>query len=270
MPAIELTRLRTKIELLSQSYNSPRRFVKELTEFYQSYSDLTFQPGNLDPTAIVHPAFRTPVLFNHLVEQAFVRLPPENPESTLETIDLLWQVQKLELRQLAAALMGSLPCSCCSQVLERIRKWSTVYEDRGLIAFLHQKGTETLRREQPGLWIDTLKEWSQTTDPYLQKLAIQGLIPLVDDQDFNNLPLIFDLLYPLLRSLDQNLIFQLESALKAIAKRSEVETVYFLKQVIRSADEPILPRFIRRNLSYFSPASQNSLKLCLRENLEHY
>jgi hypothetical protein len=269
MPAIEISRLRTKIDLLTKIYEEPVKFVKELTGFFDTYADLTFETGKTDTPHSLHPAYRTPVLFNHLIEETFINLARDKPEKTLATIDLLWQANKIEPRQLAAVLLGALPSSYSAQVLDRIKRWSTGNEDRGLVTFLHQRGTLTLRMENPDLWISALKVWSLSRDSYLKKCAILGLIPLIQDPGFNNLPLIFDLLFPMFETIDSDLNFQLESALNALGSRSEVETVHFIKQVIRTSTDENLPRFIRRNLPIFSNSSQDSIKIYLKRNLEN-
>ena len=44
MPAIEISRLRTKVNLLTGLIEEPERLLQELLQFYSAYSDLTFSP----------------------------------------------------------------------------------------------------------------------------------------------------------------------------------------------------------------------------------
>ncbi|MBA4375486.1 MAG: hypothetical protein C0401_04855 [Anaerolinea sp.] len=266
MPAIEFTRLRAKIELLGHVYNQPGQFIKDLTEFYSSYADLTFQSYKTEPASTSLPAYRTPAVLSRELEHAFKPRARSDPETTLTVVDMIWQTNYLEPRQLAAALLGALPISFSSQVLERIRIWSSAGENRELVAMLHAKGTEMLRKEQPELWLDTLREWIQTKEFTLQKQAVSGLIPLVNDPDFNNFPIIFDFLQPLLVDPDAHLTYSLLTVIEKLAARSEMETVFFLKQVIAASNGSNLPRFIRRSLDIFQVASQNSIKAFLKEN----
>ncbi|MDP3443066.1 MAG: hypothetical protein Q8T08_09440, partial [Ignavibacteria bacterium] len=104
-------------------------------------------------------------------------------------------------------------------------------------------------------------------DPTLQKFGVLGVIPMLNDPDNDNLPIIFDFLQPVIAETDPRLVFTLLSIIEILAQKSESETVYFLKQIIKKSSNDDLPRFIRRALPSFSESAQLSLKNCLRENL---
>lgn len=266
MPAIEFSRLRTKIELLGRIYDQPGQFVKDLCDLYFFYSDLTFQSNNVYIRNNLHPTYRTPKVINRELEQNLKPRAISQPEETLKVIDLLWSTGTFEPCQLATALLGALPVNYADSVLERIEKWSQKGENPDLTAILHNKGTETLRREQPKSWLQTLSRWYQSKDPALQKMSLMGLHPLLNDPEFNNLPIIFDFLQPVIARADPHLTYTLLTIIEKLAQKSESETVFFLKQLIKKSKTPDLPRMIRRALPFFSEAAQLSLKSCLREN----
>ena len=174
----------------------------------------------------------------------------------------------IELSQFAIALLGALPIQYTDSVLERIENWSRTGDNPDLINLLHTKGTHTIRIQQPEGWLKTLNRWYVSQDQMLQKLAVMGLIPLIDDPDLSNLPLVFDFLFPILSAPDSHLVFTLLTVIEKLAVKSESETVFFLKQIIKQSKSPDLPRFIRRALPSFPESSQLSLKACLRENLD--
>ena len=60
-------------------------------------------------------------------------------------------------------------------------------------------------------------------------MALQGLIPLIEDRDFANLPLIFTFLTSFFEKIDAAIQLDLQIVLEKLAKRSEVETIYLLK-----------------------------------------
>ncbi|MCX6053699.1 MAG: DNA alkylation repair protein [Chloroflexi bacterium] len=254
--------------MLKRVYVSPLQFVKDLTEFYSSYADLTFQTDSVKDMNAVHPAYRTPVILNRELESALIPLAKEHPAITLQTADLLWGSPFLEPRQLATCLLGVLPVDFIGPVLERIRKWSSVGENRELVQLLHIRGTETIRQGEPGLWLNTLQEWAASKEDILQIQAVIGVLALVKDSNFDDLPSVFNFLQPLLVDPDPRLTVSLLTVVDELAQRSEKETVFFLKHIIQLSDSPEVSRLIRRSLPFFSPPSQLSLKIFLKEHPE--
>ncbi len=268
MPAIEFSRLRTKIELLGKKYDQPEQFVKDLSDLYFFYSDLTFQSSSTTRVSSTFSAYRAPVMINRELERAFKPMARSRSQETLAIIDALWATRTEEPCRLAAALLGDLPIEYHEAVQERIRNWSQTGDNPELVNALHEKGAETIRRENPEVWIHTLKNWYDSQQPVLQKLAITGLAPMVNDPDFTNLPILFGFLEPIISKADSHLAYTLLLMVEKLAAKSESETVYFLKQIIRESPSKDLPRFIRRALPSFSEQAQLSLKTCLRENTQ--
>ena len=265
MPAIEFSRLRTKIELLAKVFDQPGQFIKDLNDLYFFYSDLTFLANHPNSPGGIHPTFRTPAIINRELERAFRPLAVSRPLQTLVIIDHLWETKILEPCQLAAALLGDLPIVHAQAVLERIHSWTLSGDNPDLIETLHTRGTLTIRRENQSLWLATLSGWQTSREGILNKHSILGLLPFMNDPDFTNLPIVFDFLQPIMLDLDAKLVYTLLTLIDKLAQKSEPETVFFLKQVIMTSKSPALPRFIRRTLSSFSEEAQNSLKNFLRE-----
>ncbi len=265
MPAIEFSRLRTKIELLGTVYDRPGQFIKDLTDLYFFYSDLTFLANNPNVPANVHPAYRAPAIINRELERAFRPLTASQPDQTLIIIDQLWSTGVMEPCQLAAALLGDLPLSHADGVLERIQEWTLHSKSPEMIETLHSRGTQTIRRENQSLWMDTLNRWHASRETVLNKYAVLGLLPMLEDASFSNLPIVFDFLQPMIEDPDPKLVYTLLNLIEKLQQISEPETVFFLKQIIKTSKSPTLPRFIRRALPSFTDEAQSSLKTCLRE-----
>ena len=269
MPAIEFSRLRTKIELLGRVYDQPEQFIKDLNDLYFFYSDLTFQSSNSRVGRIVAlKSYRTPAVINRELARLLRSRARSHPEETLKIIDLLWQSKVYEPCLLAANLLGSLPISESANVLDRIQEWSIADEKSELLEMLITKGTETIRLERSDLWIERLHNWLYSSSQALQKLSISGLHPLLNDPDFDNLPIIFDLLEPVIADPDPHLTLLLLNSIELLRQKSEPETVYFLKQIIQASNNEDIPRFVRRVIPSFSESAQQSLKTFLRDNLK--
>ena len=265
MPAIEFSRLRTKIELLGRVFASPGQFVKNLSDLYFFYSDMTFQPTGL-PTTGTLSSYRAPVVINRELERLLKPYALAAPESTFQIADLLWQTKKLEPCQLAAGLVGALPIEEAAKVLEWIQARTNGLEPVELTSLLHEQATRTIRSQQPGLWVETLATWYASGEPARRKMAIFGLVPLINDENFDNLPIVFNFLEPIFAQLDSQITAPLLLVLERLVEKSEVETLFLVKQALKRSVNENLPRLVRRALPLFSPEGQASLKMCLREN----
>ncbi len=268
MPAIDLERLRIRIKLIQDKFSQPSEFVSGLRELYSMYADRTLPLSSYHAELHALPAFNTPRLLNRALEDAFSGYCSEQPLQLLVIIDLLWQQPETELRQLAAVLLGRLPISIKEEVIARIIAWSSDQRDALLLPYVHEFGSVTIRRHQPSSWLEVLDKWKTSQEIWQIKLSIQGIIALIDDRDFANLPAIFSFLMPLFSDLNTDLQYDLRIVLEHLVDRSEVETVYFLKQLISKSKDPALYRFLRRSVELFTPEMQDSLRKALRAQEE--
>lgn len=268
MPAIEISRLRARIQLLTKLVNSPVDLAQKLTRFYESYSDLTFRSGSFSVKAGNYPAYRTPPLMNRELETALSGFVDSKPGQILELIDLLAIKPQREPRQLAAALLGAFPAPFFDGVTHRIAEWAAASEVPDDLVWIFKLGTRRIRTETPEIWLRLLKSWLVSKDSKEKRIAVHGLTSMIDDAKSSSLPLIFKYLQPLLHQSDPVVLPYLETILEKLAKKSENETVYFIKQTLSNSKSPTLIRMIRRNLEIFSSEGQESLRSFLR-NLQN-
>lgn len=265
MPAVELSRLRTQIQLAARDFSSAEQFVKQLSAVYELYSDRTFNPLAAGKRLLSADAYNVAPLINHQFELEFGRFCEDNPLSSLDVIDRLWEETKLEPRQLAVGLLGKIPVEYSDKVILRIQDWSLPTENRDLITFLHDRGTIRLRSEAVDLWLEVIRAWLESKDTYDQVFGLQSLLPMIKDPDFHDLPRIYDLLTLVFAFAGTRLQSPLVKVIEALAERLPVETVHYLKMVIKKPHSSELPRLLRRLLPVFPPEQAKSLKEVLRE-----
>lgn len=265
MPAINLTHLRARFNLLLQQINEPEVFIHGLREVYAFHADLTHPAGDSPTGVFTLPAFNTPLLLTSEVIKLLSPFCNERPQLMLRIIDLLWQEAEIELRELAAELLGKLPQEQFHEVIHRIQKWSLVESDAELLPYLHQHASAAIRSEAADLWLEVLDGWNSASEPWLAKLALDGTLPLIDDPAFDNLPAIFTFISPLILNPEAENQYEVLRVINHLARRSEVETVYFLKQVMSLSTAPGMGRFLRRAVELFSPPMQQSLRAAMRE-----
>ena len=268
MPAIEFSRLRTKIELLGKVYDQPEQFLKDLNDLFFFYSDLTF-PANSNRGAAMTTlrSYRVPAVINRELEKMLSVKATAQPYETLNIVDQLWQTKIHEACLLASSLLGSLPVTLAEETLTRIETWCNTGEKAELIEMLLKNGSATLRRENETRWTEKIRAWLQSNDLTMQRVALMGMHPLLTDEHFINLPVIFDLLNPVMLNPDPRLVLILLQTIDLLQQRSEPETVYFIKQIMKQSKSEDLPRFIRRATPSFSDSAQESIKNALRETL---
>ena len=265
MPAIDLTRLRARFKLLEETITDPVYFTRGLRELFIFHADLTHPSGASPSGTGTLPAFNSPALLNREVALALTTYCFERPEVILPVIDALWHEAEVELRELAAQLLGRMPEASFDPVIQRINSWSMNKNDAEILPLLHESASAQIRKDAPNRWLEVLNSWDSVNEPWLAKLAVNGTIPLIDDRSFDNLPAIFTFLNPLFLAPQYETQYELLNVIDHLAKRSEVETVYFLKQVMSLSTDPGIDRFLRRAIDLFSVEMQESLRRTMRE-----
>ncbi len=176
----------------------------------------------------------------------------------------MWGEAYLEPRQLACRLLGRTALEPAQPVLDRLENWSLTAEDASLTRLLLDSGSQRLRHEAAQRWLDILGSWMNSTDLALRSNAMLGLYPFIQDREFENLPVVFNLITPALQHNAANLSAELQKALYALARRSPIETGYFLRQILATASDPALQRLVRRCLPAFPVETQARLKIALQ------
>jgi len=264
MPAIEISRLRTKVKLLTGLLDDPEKLLQELLQFYSAYSDLTFQTSSLSVKAGTLFVFRTPTLLNREIEIEFSKFALTQPDQLCEFIDLLMKCPELEPRQLATTLLGTLPAEHFDRVIPRLTSWANEITDPEDLTWLFTRGTANLRREKPDIWLSMLQQWLDSADEKSRSIAVYGLTSMITDSSLTSLPLIYKHLQPLLLEENTKISPYLETIIERLIEKSETETIYFLKQTITQLPGETLIRMVRRSLPLFSTEGQESLKAFLR------
>jgi len=123
-----------------------------------------------------------------------------------------------------------------------------------------EHGANRLRREYPERWLELLRLWLTDKNTAVQKIALRAILPAIQDREFENLPPLFQMVEPILKSPLPALQTELVEILQALASRSPVETAYLLRQALAVSDRPLTIRIVRRLLPLFSPEEQNRLR----------
>jgi hypothetical protein len=105
----------------------------------------------------------------------------------------------------------------------------------------------------------------ESKDSHDQVFGLQSIIPMIKDPTYTNLPKLFDLLSTQITDPKTRVLSSLQNVIEALAVRSPIETVYYLKSVLARPHSVELPRLFRRMLPVFPPEQAQSLRLVLKE-----
>ena len=120
-----------------------------------------------------------------------------------------------------------------------------------------------LRKETPDLFLVLVKEWLYPARQRMWPNGIEALVPLISSQEFDNLPPIFEIIEPIVRTAPAALQFDLQELIIALYKASPDETIHFIQQILKSTKSPLLAVALRR----MSPRLPQDLQGYLREIL---
>jgi hypothetical protein len=263
MPAIDLARLKKQTASLADLFDKPADFLREHREILDYYVNRTLRTQTVAPSSVL-PTYRTPSVVIRHIENELGPVAEKKPIQALELADTLWDEGWLETRLLAAYLLGRIPPQE-ERLLARLTAWTQAVRDPSVRAALLTTSLTRLRRETPDLFLVLVKEWLHPARQRLWSNGIQALVPLISSPDFDNLPPIFELVEPAIKSAPAALQFDLQELIIALYHASPEETIYFLQQILKTTKSP-LPAVALRRMSPDLPAElQINLREMLRE-----
>jgi hypothetical protein len=260
MPAIQIARLKLQTGQLREMFSQPEIFLRSLRHIMEFYADRTRRPGQSGSPSPLIEAYNVPA---PVIRQILLELKPlviENPSEAVTLMDVLWDQDILEFKILAANLLGVLPADPSALVINRLLRWIESAEDR-IIRSLLDQGLANLREYAPHRFLRLVQSWIESSDWREQQYGLLALLPLIKEERFEDLPLLFRFLTPLVRSSVPVLRPHVVSVVGALARRSPSETAYFLKQNLVFSDTPWLARQV---LKEFPPAQQEGLRSALQ------
>jgi len=265
VPAINPDRLKKQIEQLGNTYENPEVFVsqiKTLFEFYENHIVRTGQSGKPDPLI---QAYHIPKPVIRLIIQETSLNITQNPDIALEICDLLWKIPYLETQQLAAIILGRIPVPPSEKVLEKLNQWLQKDTDPQVINFIIEEGlTNLFENDLPTIFV-IIEDWLNSNDPFYIRIGLESTLLIIKNKNFNNLPIIFRLLDPLICNIPNEVSPELISVLEELIKISPNETSFFLQRNLRLPDCNDISWIIRRLRKKFPLEIQKKLREVLSE-----
>jgi hypothetical protein len=268
MPAVELSQLRNHLNILAADHARPDAFVRRLRDMLERFADNGYRAGEAVNAMPSIESYHLPPLVSRQLELELAAFSRTRPEEALAVIDRLWADSYLEPRLYSILMLGQIPLRQAESVLERLNAWARPDEQRIILEALLEKGTLRLRREGADALLELYEQWLTQNDVARQVLGLKALLPLVADKDFENLPPVFAMLFPLVSRAPTALFIDLSAVLSKLAERTPTETVYFFRQLLSSPIGKNTPRLARRILPSLPPELQAGLKAALKVHSE--
>lgn len=264
MPAVHPERLQNQVNELSQYFNQPELFVHRLRELLEHYSERVNRPGQSGEPEPLLSAYRVrPPVLRQII-QAINSYPGVEAELILDICDNLWGQPSLECRLISVALMGNLPISCKEQVINRAVNWIGANPEERLVDAILGDGLSTIRDQDPQAIFALSESWLDSKAIESKLRGLQALVPLATHQDIDVFPQIFDLIEPYLLVTPQKLRHHINVLVAILARRSPVETAYFLQQLLSHPESKDTPFMVRQNIDKFPDDLQLKLRKAAR------
>lgn len=265
MPAVELARLKKQAEELAGCLSEPEEFKRLLKDRLEFYADRVTRPGNLARPAPLIPRYGVPPLFLQTVEQSLQK-PAENaPFQALSLAAELWKEDHLEPRLLAASLIGFAARKEPTAAAEMLINYCVPMENPLVQEALLQRSGMQLRSANLDIWFDLVERWVNSETLAQQLIGFRALQGVIADREFENLPIIYRLLSGPVEQTNRSTLHDLEVLITGLARRSSVETAFFLRQCFNRTNNPILARLIRKCLPEFPPEGQANLRRVIQD-----
>ncbi len=265
MPAIQTARLRQQSALVAEHFNDPAAYVRSLHYLLDLYSDRALRPGQSGKPGPLSEAYQVypPVL--RMILQELIPLARNEPENGFALCDALWKETHLEFRLLASMLIGQMPVDKVEKVTERIHYWITVDLEVQLVDAILTNSFVSLSKQRPDVVESLIQNWLNNSSSFYQQLGLRALLPLINDPDFENLPVFFSMIHPFIGNAPGVLRPDLLDVLVALAHHSPQETAFFLRQCLKSEVSIDTPWLIRQILLEFPPEIQEGLRQTVRK-----
>lgn len=269
MTAIQPVRLKEQTSQLASYYDRPSNFIQMLHELLHLYGRHVHRTGKTGIPASILPVYKVPQPVLRTIE---LELSPylKNYQESLVLCDALWQDNHYEFKMLAARLIGRIPVDDPDPVLIRIRTWSFDVKDKTINEALFKYGLEYLINKDSDRIINCASTWLNNPQTVDNLYGLRLILAVLEFEGFQNLPQVFRLIAPFVRSAPIALRSYIVEILQILVKRSPNETAYFLQQNIGLSFDKDTAWFIRRCISKFPPDIQDNLRSAMRKAEKNY
>ena len=263
MPAFDLAELDQQISVLLRAFSRPTDFLSTLKALFERYGLPSHRTG-ISVKGVTEPAYHVSELVLRQIEIALLPLIGENQGVVLRLADALWKDRYYEVRLLGAYLVGKAPLEPSSAIVAFLKRSIIATDELDMQVLLLTRGSGRLRREESSYWLVTLEEWLHRPQEIDTIIGLRSLLSIVEDKSFENIPPVFRMMSPFLLDVSREQESVLQLLIAALAKRTPIETAYYLQEVIPFFENERSLSLVRSCLEHFEGADQLLVRDSLR------
>lgn len=264
MPAILVARLQEQTRGLLDAFDQPDRFLKLARDVFEYYSDHVYRAGQAFESQALLDSYHVPApLIPTMTQFLMLRIAAE-PDLALRIVDSLWADKKAETKLLAITILGKISVSYSREIMIRANRWIEDPIEYAILEKLSETGLQNLLDRQPEVYLDLMESWIGSDRFPAQRAGFHGLVLLLKQSDFDNLPRLFKLLQSRILTVNAEIGPELVMVLQTLGKKSAVETSQLFQQVLSLPGNAVSRSIVREASSVLPPDMQNQIKSLLR------
>jgi hypothetical protein len=264
MPAIQPARLKHQTVELAAVFEKPEQFLRVCQGLLELYADRTHRSGlSGEPSPLVE-SYRVP---QPVLKEILYELKSQiqtKPQAALIICQSLWDRPILENKLLAAGILGQITPAPPQRILQLIQDWLELQPDDLLINALLDQGLYRLRNEQMEALLAQIEVWLAQENHFIRRCGLWAACYTALDPKFHDLPALFHLISPFIRSVPPDLRADLLNILRDLAHHAPQETAFLLKQNIGGPQSSETAWLTRQLLPDFPAPIQDKLRTALR------
>ena len=255
MPSVQSGQLEAQSQAIAASFGNTDRLVRQLDLHFELYMQRARRPGQSRRKASLLPSYEVPAPVMRQLRQELTPLAAKDGKQGLALAEALWARRTREHRQLAAALLGSLPKGSLRRVGARVARWGEENRDERVMEALAVAGCQRMRSEDPASLLRLCGRLFKRREVRMRATGLLAMKALMEEDSVDNLPAMLDLLRPMAQNPAKGLRPYLLRVFETLAKLSPGEALYFLQQRLVESPEAGT-RWLARQSMRFLPSQE--------------
>jgi hypothetical protein len=266
MPAVELARLKNQIAAIAADFTRPDEFRRGVSGLFYRYGMPSFRSVVANRKSVKTPSFHVPpVVVRYLVHEVRI-LSQENQLAAIQVGKELWAAPQLEMKELAATVLGEINLDHIHEVVEFLKIWAQPGVPPEVLVPLFEHGGRQLRTGASTVWLSMIEDWVSENEPRRINIGLLAILCTIGDADFQNIPALFRILTPILLRVPDGARANLDSVMAAMVSRVPIETIQYFKRIILTTTTSASTlAMIRKQVPLFREEDQAELHQLFRD-----
>lgn len=264
MPAVNLLQLRIELNDLLWNFTDPPAFRKTLLDLLEKFAYTAYRSESKTQSVSTRPQLQVSLILLREMDLVLIPAIREQPQAALAICDLLWNDENIDVCLIASRMLGEIPIEHADLVLDRAGEWALHGMRHMTARTLLKNASALIMRHDPEILLRKVRRWYVDPREEQNFLCLEGMAILVEDNSFENLPAIFTLVEALMGEATMDTQKSLEELFLVLYRRTPNETVYVIRQCLKSDPNITAQRVIRHVIPEFAENVRKSLNDELR------